>query len=150
MQDFAILPVGAHFYEQILKSRSKQQKASLEHRSRIHDLEKFSGSRELQEYCDVLCDGLKMLFPSLETRISTKNVFVTGYYAYADILDRITEGELSPYVQPGCKIKSLIPSKKIQPDLHPITSLFSSKTLFSVYRDPLVNIFRSHLNIHEA
>lgn len=111
--------------------------------------EKQDGSAVFLEYKKILMDSLYIAFPKLHTRVSTKQIYVTGEYIYKDLTDALKQGALSPYVHPGVSIHHGMHSKSSHDAIDTIQSLFRSGSIFSLYGDPLVNIFRSQLFFHE-
>lgn len=133
-------------YENMIKHASK--KSMIEIRSEISNREQKS-TETSKEYQKLLIDGMNMVFPKLHTRVSTKRIHVTGGYIYDDIVDLLKKGFMSPYIHPGVMMDYGINPKTTSDAVDTIQSLFSSGSLFSLYRDPIVNIFRSQLLFNE-
>ena len=144
------VPIGAYIYDQLIRDHSPNL-STLERRSYLKDVSNASKNQMMQQYVSLVIEALKIAFPTIEARVSTRELYVSGQYAYADIREHIATGNLSPYVQPDTSILDLTTRTGSESrDILPIHTLFSSKNLFHVYRDPLVNIFRSTLFEYEA
>lgn len=148
LQDFATVPVGAYLYEEMLKSHEPRKK-TIEHRSILKQTSKHSGA-PMDEYASLLLNALHMMFPKIEARVSTRSVHIGGHYGYDHILNLMWKWAMSPFIHPDSNFEAFHNNSWITCDVAPVQSLFSGSSLFSVYRDPLVNIFRSHLVGHES